>query len=84
MALDSQSEKSTQAELDRIQVGRTTLIIAHRVSTVMKANQILVMDAGRIVERGRHAQLLGAKAHYARMWELQQEERSREREAIER
>ncbi|MEQ9563957.1 MAG: ABC transporter ATP-binding protein/permease [Woeseiaceae bacterium] len=74
-ALDSQSEKSIQAELDRIQVGRTTLIIAHRLSTVMNADQILVMDAGKIVERGRHAELLAANGYYAKMWRLQQEQR---------
>jgi ATP-binding cassette subfamily B protein len=74
-ALDSQSEKSIQAELDRIQVGRTTLIIAHRLSTVMNADQILVMDDGRIVERGKHAELLAADGHYAQMWRLQLEER---------
>jgi ATP-binding cassette subfamily B protein len=74
-ALDSKSEKSIEAELDRIQVGRTTLIIAHRLSTVMSADQILVMDAGRIVERGRHAELLEAGGYYAQMWRLQQEER---------
>jgi ATP-binding cassette subfamily B protein len=74
-ALDSQSEKSIQAELDRIQVGRTTLIIAHRLSTVMNADQILVMDAGKIVERGRHAELLAANGYYAKMWQLQQEQR---------
>jgi ATP-binding cassette subfamily B protein len=74
-ALDSQSEKSIQAELDRIQVGRTTLVIAHRLSTVMNADQVLVMDAGRIVERGRHTDLLGANGYYAKMWRLQQEQR---------
>ena len=58
-ALDSKSEKAIQAELDRIAIGRTTLVIAHRLSTVMDADEILVMDAGRIVERGSHAQLLG-------------------------
>jgi ATP-binding cassette, subfamily B, heavy metal transporter len=72
-ALDSQSEKSIQAELDRIQVGRTTLIIAHRLSTVMNADQILVMDAGHIVERGRHGELLAANGYYAQMWRLQQD-----------
>ncbi len=77
-ALDSQSEKSIQAELDRIQVGRTTLMIALRLSTVMNADQILVMDAGRIVERGRHADLLAANGYYAKMWQLQQEERNSE------
>ena len=77
-ALDSQSEQSIQAELDRIQVGRTTLIIAHRLSTVMNADQILVMDEGRIVERGTHAGLLEADGYYAKMWHLQQEERDSE------
>ena len=73
-ALDSQSEKAIQAELDRIQVGRTTLVIAHRLSTVMDADQILVMDGGRIVERGSHAELLAAGGQYAQMWRLQQQE----------
>ncbi len=73
-ALDSQSEKAIQAELDRIQVGRTTLVIAHRLSTVMDADQILVMDGGRIVERGSHAELLAAGGRYAQMWRLQQQE----------
>jgi len=72
-ALDSASEKAIQAELDRIAVGRTTLIIAHRLSTVMDANQILVMDAGNIVERGSHAQLIERNGHYAAMWRLQQQ-----------
>jgi len=74
-SLDSASEKSIQAELDRIQVGRTTLSIAHRLSTVMNADLILVMDDGRIVERGRHGDLLTADGVYAKMWRLQQEER---------
>ena len=77
-ALDSQSEKVIQAELERIQVGRTTLVIAHRLSTVMGADQILVMDEGRIVERGTHDELLAAGRHYARMWSLQQQERAEE------
>ena len=72
-ALDSASEKAIQAELDRIAVGRTTLIIAHRLSTVMDADQILVMDAGNIVERGNHAQLIERNGHYAAMWRLQQQ-----------
>ena len=72
-ALDSKSEKAIQAELDRIAVGRTTLTIAHRLSTVMDADEILVMDAGRIVERGSHAGLLARDGHYAQMWRLQQQ-----------
>jgi ATP-binding cassette subfamily B protein len=77
-ALDSNSEKAIQAELDRIAVGRTTLTIAHRLSTVMGADEILVMDAGRIVERGSHAQLLDRQGHYAQMWRLQQQARRSE------
>ena len=80
-ALDSKSEKAIQAELDRIALGRTTLTIAHRLSTVMDADEILVMDAGRIVERGTHAQLLAEQGHYAQMWRLQQQERRIEAEA---
>ncbi|MEP6634896.1 MAG: ATP-binding cassette domain-containing protein, partial [Luteimonas sp.] len=77
-ALDSKSERSIQAELDRIAVGRTTLVIAHRLSTVMDADEILVMDAGRIVERGHHTQLLATDGHYAQMWRLQQQEQATE------
>jgi ATP-binding cassette subfamily B protein len=73
-ALDSKSEKAIQAELDRIAVGRTTLIIAHRLSTVMNADEILVLDQGRIVERGRHRELLDDGGAYAQMWALQQQE----------
>ncbi len=82
-ALDSKSEKAIQAELERIQVGRTTLVIAHRLSTVMDADQILVMDAGRIIERGSHAELLVAGGAYAAMWSLQQQERAVAPEPIE-
>src|SRR5690606_530319 len=77
-ALDSKSEKAIQAELDRIAEGRTTLVIAHRLSTVMNADQILVLDAGRIVERGTHVALLELGGHYAQMWRLQQRERAAE------
>jgi ATP-binding cassette subfamily B protein len=72
-ALDSRSEKAIQAELERISQGRTTLVIAHRLSTVMDADQILVLNHGRIIERGTHAQLLEAQGEYSRMWALQQE-----------
>src|SRR5574341_399247 len=81
-ALDSKSEKAIQAELERIAVGRTTLVIAHRLSTVMNADQILVLDQGRIVERGTHRELLDAGGAYAQMWALQQQEEA-EREMLE-
>jgi ATP-binding cassette subfamily B protein len=73
-ALDSKSEKAIQAELDRIAQGRTTLVIAHRLSTVMDADQILVLDHGRIIERGTHRALVDAGGTYAQMWALQQRE----------
>jgi len=73
-ALDSKSEKRIQAELKRIAKNRTTLTIAHRLSTIADADQILVMDHGRIIERGSHTQLLAANGTYAHMWELQQQE----------
>src|SRR5437016_3407344 len=72
-ALDSRAEKAIQAELERISQGRTTLVIAHRLSTVMDADQILVLSHGRVSERGTHRQLLEAKGEYARMWALQQQ-----------
>jgi ATP-binding cassette subfamily B protein len=73
-ALDSKSEKAIQAELHTIAQNRTTLIIAHRLSTVVEADQILVMDKGRIVERGSHRELLAQNELYAQMWNLQQQE----------
>jgi ATP-binding cassette subfamily B protein len=73
-ALDSKTEKAIQAQLELAARGRTTLIIAHRLSTVMEADEILVLEAGRIVERGRHAELLAAGGAYAQMWALQQQE----------
>jgi ATP-binding cassette subfamily B protein len=73
-ALDSKSEKAIQTELERISEGRTTLVIAHRLSTVMDADEILVLDKGRIVERGAHRSLVGAGGTYAQMWALQQQE----------
>jgi ATP-binding cassette subfamily B protein len=81
-ALDSKSEKSIQAELNRIARGHTTLVIAHRLSTVMDADQILVLDHGRIIERGTHRALLESGGSYAQMWALQQrEEAEREKAA---
>jgi len=73
-ALDSKSEKAIQAELRTIARNRTTLVIAHRLSTVVDADQILVMDRGRIVERGSHRELLAQNRIYAQMWNLQKQE----------
>jgi ATP-binding cassette subfamily B protein len=75
-ALDSKSEKAIQEELSRIAAQRTTLVIAHRLSTVVDADQILVMEGGRVVERGTHRELLDAGGTYAQMWALQQQEES--------
>lgn len=77
-ALDSHSEKAIQAALAEVAADRTTLVIAHRLSTVIDADQILVMEHGRIVERGRHRELLAKDGIYARMWALQQEEEREE------
>jgi ATP-binding cassette subfamily B protein len=71
-ALDSHTERAIQQELSSAAQGKTTLVIAHRLSTVVDAHEILVMDAGRIVERGTHAALLAQGGRYAQMWALQQ------------
>ena len=71
-ALDSSNERAIQAELREAAQNKTTLVIAHRLSTVVDAHEILVLDAGHIVERGTHAQLLSANGRYAQMWMLQQ------------
>jgi ATP-binding cassette, subfamily B, heavy metal transporter len=71
-ALDSANERAIQAELQSAAQNKTTLVIAHRLSTVVDAHEILVMDAGHISERGNHAQLLAQGGVYARMWALQQ------------
>jgi ATP-binding cassette subfamily B protein len=71
-ALDSANERAIQAELKTAAQNKTTLVIAHRLSTVVDAHEILVMEAGRIAERGTHAQLLLLQGVYARMWALQQ------------
>ena len=71
-ALDSANERAIQGELQNVAQNKTTLVIAHRLSTVVDAHEILVMDAGRIIERGNHAALLAANGRYAAMWALQQ------------
>ena len=71
-ALDSANERAIQAELQSVAQNKTTLVIAHRLSTVVDAHEILVMDAGHILERGTHAELLAANGRYAQMWALQQ------------
>ena len=73
-ALDSETEKAIQGSLENAAKGRTTLMIAHRLSTIMNADEVLVMEGGRVIERGTHSELLAAGGAYARMWLLQQEE----------
>ncbi len=77
-ALDSATEKSIQAELKDIAKDRTTLVIAHRLSTIIDANQILVMDQGRIVERGNFRELIEQNGKFADMWRLQQQEEGKD------
>ena len=71
-ALDSANERAIQAELQTAARNKTSLVIAHRLSTVVEAHEILVMDSGRIIERGTHAELLAQQGRYAQMWALQQ------------
>ena len=71
-ALDSANERAIQAEMSAVAQGKTVLIIAHRLSTIVHAHEILVMEHGRIIERGTHPQLLAANGRYAQMWRLQQ------------
>jgi subfamily B ATP-binding cassette protein MsbA len=73
-ALDTESERVIQDAVERLVEGRTVFVIAHRLSTVQRADQILVMDRGRIVERGTHASLLSESGLYRRLYEMQFEE----------
>ncbi|HIP53054.1 MAG TPA: ATP-binding cassette domain-containing protein, partial [Chromatiales bacterium] len=74
-SLDSHTEQAIQETLKEVAADHTTLVIAHRLSTVVDADRILVMEQGRIVERGTHAELLGQQGLYSRMWALQQQDR---------
>jgi ATP-binding cassette subfamily B protein len=78
-ALDSRTEAEILATLEAIERGRTTIVIAHRLSTVVDADQIVVLEAGRVVERGTHADLLRRAGTYAEMWQRQAQE---QREAL--
>jgi ATP-binding cassette subfamily B protein len=79
-ALDSHTEHEIQGALDRVSRNRTSLVIAHRLSTIVGADEIIVLDAGRIAERGTHAQLLAQNGLYASMWNRQREaQEARER-----
>jgi ATP-binding cassette subfamily B protein len=71
-ALDSANERAIQAELRSAAQGKTALVIAHRLSTVVDAHEIVVLEQGRVVERGAHAELLARGGRYAEMWRLQQ------------
>src|SRR6266566_2033600 len=72
-ALDSKTEKAIQAELEEIAAHHTTLVIAHRLSTIMDADEIIVLDHGRIVERGTHHALVARGGTYAHLWQLQKQ-----------
>jgi ATP-binding cassette subfamily B protein len=79
-ALDSHTEKEIQDALERVSMGRTTLVIAHRLSTIVGADEIIVLEAGEIVERGTHSALLARKGLYESMWNRQREaEEAREK-----
>ena len=73
-SLDSISEQAIQSALDNVSRQRTTLVIAHRLSTVIDADRIYVLDAGKIVESGTHNQLLASRGQYHQLWKIQQEQ----------
>ena len=81
-ALDSANERAIQAELKGVARNKTTLVIAHRLSTVVDAHEILVLEAGRVIERGTHGELLARGGRYAEMWALQQQSGERFEDVI--
>jgi ATP-binding cassette subfamily B protein len=76
--LDSRTEAAIQETLQGVAARRTSIVIAHRLSTVVDADQIIVLDQGKVAERGTHAQLLRRNGLYADMWKRQQSEREEE------
>ncbi len=82
-ALDSRTEAAIQATLQAVERGRTSIVIAHRLSTIVDAHQIVVLDQGRVAERGTHAELLRRQGLYAEMWARQQSEAEEQAEAAE-
>ena len=70
-ALDAENERSVQEAFDHLSMGRTTIVVAHRLATVKKADRIIVLDKGRIVEQGKHEKLISEKGVYARLASLQ-------------
>jgi ABC-type multidrug transport system ATPase subunit len=78
-ALDSTSERAIHAELRHLAKGHTTVVIAHRLSTIVEADEVVILDHGRIVERGTHRELLALGERYAQMWAVQQRENTRDK-----
>ena len=81
-ALDSRTEAAIQTTLEAIERGRTTIVIAHRLSTVVNADRIVVLDGGQVAEKGTHAELLNARGLYAAMWRAQAEQREKALDAV--